>query len=453
MKLFKTLTVASLVVFATGCASLGSFDPGSGSAWVVKGPGITRNHTPITAALMCTGNHINKISSDKPLRISVGDISDLTGKYDDNSGYRVTQGASLMAVSALGKLNAVKVVERGDTKVFEFDMELANKKLIDDGVNYRLPGSDQVINYRPVLSGSVNGSDYYITGGITEVNYNIRSAGVEAGAEGFAAGTRQYAMNVALDLRLVNARNLEVVEMITLQKQVVGYETKAGVFRFFGATLIDLNTGNKADEPLQLAIRTIIEQGVIELVGSRVGISKEVAEYVYRAEELFDDDAIRNPSFFATEYVCPEIAEMEVVATASAVAVVKPKRSGACGVNGHPTGTATRGLESDWSDFNPNVASSSEPTYAKNGSVRSGYYAQMSTHPVKTAAQKEWACLEQGETTNELFDDREYAIKELDRRPGWHAVLVGPIASKEEAAGFCKEAKGLELDCYIRNIK
>ena len=91
------------------------------------------------------------------------------------------------------------------------------------------------------------GSDYYFVGGITELNYNIRSAGVDAqgghtdARDGVGnVGGRLYVMNIALDFRLIDTRTLEVVDVISYQKQIIGREVRAGVFSFFDNTMLDI---------------------------------------------------------------------------------------------------------------------------------------------------------------------------------------------------------------------
>jgi curli production assembly/transport component CsgG/holdfast attachment protein HfaB len=65
----------------------------------------------------------------------VGDIRDYTGKFDEDSGAKVTQGAALMAISALARLGLPQV-ERLDMRVSEAELRLANNNLIgaDGGV-------------------------------------------------------------------------------------------------------------------------------------------------------------------------------------------------------------------------------------------------------------------------------------------------------------------------------
>src|SRR6202034_4841013 len=98
----------------------------------------------------------------------------------------------------------------------------ANNKLITDE-HPKEPG-----DFRKILSGSIPGSDYYIVGGITELNFNIRSENANGDGGGTATnattGTASgslYVMNVGLALRLVNTTPLEVVDVISYQKQII----------------------------------------------------------------------------------------------------------------------------------------------------------------------------------------------------------------------------------------
>ena len=73
-------------------------------------------------------------------------------------------------------------------------------------------------------------------------------------------------MNVGLDLRLVNTDTLEVVDVISYQKQIIGRQEQAGVFDFMGHTFFDASIGESALEPIQLAVRSVIERAVLEMI-------------------------------------------------------------------------------------------------------------------------------------------------------------------------------------------
>ena len=72
-------------------------------------------------------------------------------------------------------------------------------------------------------------------------------------------------MNIGLDLRLVDTNTLEVVDVISYQKQIIGQQIQAGVFDFLGHSFLDASAGESALEPIQLAVRSVIERAVLEM--------------------------------------------------------------------------------------------------------------------------------------------------------------------------------------------
>ena len=75
------------------------------------------------------------------------------------------------------------------------------------------------------------------------------------------------------------AGSLRVIKTVSLQKQITGEEVGAGIFRFFGDELFDLNMGTKNQEPLQLGVRTTLEQATLELVGAVTGVFAPLCIY------------------------------------------------------------------------------------------------------------------------------------------------------------------------------
>ncbi|MFN3229808.1 MAG: holdfast anchoring protein HfaB [Asticcacaulis sp.] len=273
----KVLRLAG-VLLAT--AALGAcVSPSAGPSGVYARPignaPVTANPTAYSNALVCLGGYARSRNLASP-RMAVGRISDYTGKVELEGGRKITQGASLMAMTALAKAGA-RQVERFDTSVSELELKYANNKLITDNMtaNPTAPG-----DYRKIVAGQIAGSDFHIVGGITELNYNIRSSGVDAyvgdadprDPKGLING-RLYVMNVALDLRLVDTRTLEVVDVISYQKQIIGREVRAGVFDFFNGNIFDISAGEGALEPMQLAVRALIERATLEFMANLYGAS------------------------------------------------------------------------------------------------------------------------------------------------------------------------------------
>jgi outer membrane protein OmpA-like peptidoglycan-associated protein len=124
----------------------------------------------------------------------------------------------------------------------------------------------------PYFGGTILRSQYYIVGGITEVNYNIQSGGFDAAVNLVGGRARTYTMNIGVDLRIIDTRTLVVVKTVSMQKQIRGQEVGAGIYRFFNDYLLDFNIGSKNQEPLQLGVRTTIEQSVLELIAAVTGV-------------------------------------------------------------------------------------------------------------------------------------------------------------------------------------
>ncbi|PHR52377.1 MAG: transcriptional regulator [Robiginitomaculum sp.] len=269
--LARTRIPAILVAGAVALASCASPTAGRNGLYAqpTGGAPVTANPTPYSAALACMGDY-SRLTNVNPPRIAVGRIIDYTGKQELEGGRKITQGASLMAISAFAKAG-VRLVERYDTSVSELELKYANNKLISDGGE----------SYRKIKAGSIPGSDFYLVGGITELNYNIASSGFDAfggdvdvdDPKGFIKAST-YVMNIGLDLRLVDTRSLEVVDVISYQKQIVGYEVGAGIFAFFNnQNIIDISAGGKALEPMQLAVRSSIERAVLEMTANIYGVA------------------------------------------------------------------------------------------------------------------------------------------------------------------------------------
>lgn len=261
--LLKPLAFTLAALSLQGCISPSANSIGRYTSPIGGAPVIS-NETPYSAALRCMAGYVRQ----RPVRIAVGQIADYTGKTEaDGSGRKVTAGAALMAMSALNKAG-VQMVERFDTSVAEMELKYANNKLIgDDQQPNPAPG-----DFRKIMAGSIPGSDYYIVGGITELNFNIRSenASGNGGGTGTNAttgtlGGSMYVMNIGMDLRLVNTSTLEVADVISYQKQIIGRQVSAGVFDFLGTNFFDVSVGESALEPIQLGVRSVLERAVLEM--------------------------------------------------------------------------------------------------------------------------------------------------------------------------------------------
>ncbi|MDF1585325.1 CsgG/HfaB family protein [Marinimicrococcus flavescens] len=261
MKRLLTLVAASMTLAA--CTA--------GNMPLLRGPAVEPALTPQSDALACLAEK----APDPRRKVAVASVTDRTGKFSvDDGGYKVSQGPDLMAISAFAKTGAVDLVERLDTKVLEWELNYADKKVLGDGPRIAVtPQGRQKVAYRGIMPGELMGSDYYLVGGITSIDYNIGSAGAEVSISGIGGGYREFRLLVGVDLRLVETRTSRIAAVSSLQKQIVGYETQAGIFRFFGDTLVDVSAGNKVNEPISLGVRAVIERAVFDLVTQVYGLA------------------------------------------------------------------------------------------------------------------------------------------------------------------------------------
>lgn len=278
--------VALSMMTLSGCVlptSIAVQNSGNQPAGVLFSGVASRNTTPYDPIYACYKN----VLAGKRLSIAVGDIRDYTGKTSQNEGAAVTQGGSLMAYTALGKLSpAVQLHERFDTRITDAELAYIGQRHLGDGAEHEVDdptaeGGRRTVPWMPYLGGDVLQSEYYVVGGITELNYNIQSGGAQFALAGFGPKSRSYVMSVAVDLRIVGTQTLKVHHTVSVQKQIVGYEVGAGLFRFFGDTLVDINTGAKNQEPLQLGVRMAIEDAILQLVS---GIARKSADPCFKTE-------------------------------------------------------------------------------------------------------------------------------------------------------------------------
>lgn len=254
----RLVSLISLLALASACTTLPSF---SKANYVdpLEGAMVTENKTRYSEALECLRPMLGQ--QGKKARFAVGRVNDFSGKEDLTNGKRITQGAALMVISALSK-SGVPLVERFDTTIADMELKYADNKLIGDAPE----------SHRKIFAGSLPGSDYHVVGGITEVNYNIRSGSLDTSIRFFSSSARYFVMNVGIDLRLVNTKTLEVVNTQSLQKQIMGTELSGGYFRLFTDGLVDINAAERTQEPIQKGVRMVIEQAVFNMLSELNGI-------------------------------------------------------------------------------------------------------------------------------------------------------------------------------------
>ncbi|WP_227370839.1 CsgG/HfaB family protein [Halomonas sp. M20] len=237
----------------SGCATV---EPDFNTVMPVTGPPVTSNNTPYSECLAALDDI--KGANRLPV-IAVGQIADKTGQRTYSTlteSTALTQGVSEMLISALFKSGKVELTERLDVRVPLAEQQLVERK---------------AMAYAPVPI-AVLPANFTILGALTELNYNIASGGTRLYVSGIGASVRTAVINVGLDLRLVDVRSFRTLYVSTLQKQIVGYEVEAGVFRFFGNQLIEFDSGAVRNEPLQLGVRSVVEMGAYQILTEGLGL-------------------------------------------------------------------------------------------------------------------------------------------------------------------------------------
>ncbi len=305
IEIMKRLTLW-LTLGLVGCTSLPAEKMAPDEEPVIIGVPVRRNFTPLEPAFVCMANGWRQ-KNQPVVSIAVGDVKDYTGKYNQNEGNAITQGGALMVYSALGKLgNVVQIQERFDTRIAELELAYADRRQLGDGQLHAVEAGKPPVPWVPYFGGSILRSQYYIIGGITEVNYNIASSGVDVAISNVGGKRRTFTMNIGVDLRIIDTRTLVVVKTVSMQKQIKGDEVGVGIYRFFGDELLDLTIGGKSQEPLQLGVRTTIEQSVLELVGAISGTDAEACIAQALQRKRGDGGGVVAPQSAATPVPAPQ---------------------------------------------------------------------------------------------------------------------------------------------------
>lgn len=226
----------------------------------MTGAPVTNNDTPYSRCLA----GLSKVPGANLPTFAVGEVADKTGQFQatgNGTSTMLSQGVSEMVMSALYKGGKARLVERYDLRIPLAQVKMAEQKLT----------SPQTA----IPQGSIRGSDFVLVGALTELNYNIVSGGARLAVGGIGAGTRTVVINVGLDLRVVNSRTFEVPYVTSLQKQIVGFEVEANVFRFFGTQLVEFDAGMRKNEPVQLGVRSVVEMAVYQIMTDFLGLPKE----------------------------------------------------------------------------------------------------------------------------------------------------------------------------------
>jgi len=207
--------------------------------------------------------------------VSVYNFSDLTGQRAtaDNMALfstAVTQGADSFLIDALmaaGNGKWFLVAERGDLDALTRERQL----IISTRNSYDGEGSNRL---EPLLF-----SGLIMSGGIIGYDTNLISGGIGARYLGIGVSNQYRVDEVTVALRTVLVQTGQVLLNVITSKQVYSTSTGFDTFRFTedGTELIEVEAGAARNETATYAVRSAIEQAVLEIIHQ--GIEQDLWDY------------------------------------------------------------------------------------------------------------------------------------------------------------------------------
>lgn len=207
-----------------------------------------------------------------PIPIAVYGFKDMTGQRKPSStlslfSTAVTQGAEAYLIKSLqeaGNRQWFTVLERvGLDNLLKERQMIRQTREIYDGANAKM--------LPPLTLAGV-----LLEGGIIDYNSNTLTGGTGFRVLGIGPFTQYTQDIVVISLRLVSVQTGEVLTSITIEKNLLSTADGATVFRFYNQATraFEFDTSQTFNEPGNYALRSAIEQGVIELVqqGKKMGL-------------------------------------------------------------------------------------------------------------------------------------------------------------------------------------
>ena len=209
-----------------------------------------------------------------PMTVAVYSFKDLTGQRKPSStmslfSSAVTQGAESYLIKSLqeaGNRQWFTVVERTnlDDLLKERQMIKQTREIYEGSQARLLP---------PMTMAGV-----IIEGGIIDYNSNVLTGGTGAAFAGIGPYTQYTQDQVVISLRLISVQNGEVLTTVTIEKNLLSTMDGATALRFFNQNTqsFEFDSSQSFNEPGNYALRSAIEQGVIELIkkGEKQGLWK-----------------------------------------------------------------------------------------------------------------------------------------------------------------------------------
>lgn len=257
--LFTVLLLLSLV----GCGSIPK------TPRVIEMP--KAQHSPLEKQL----SELQPIDGNR-ITIAVYGFADKTGQRKTQDAYAsfssaVTQGAESWLIDSLriaGTGKWFQVLERSS-----LDNLIKERQLIAQTRESFFGKEAEKLS--PLLFAGI-----IADGGIIGYDTNILTGGAGASVLGISANTQYRKDVVTVSLRFVSVQTGEVLLSVAVTKTITSVAVSGNLFKFYehGTTPVESELGLTANEPNTIAVRSAIDQAVIEIIyqGAKTGLWKFV---------------------------------------------------------------------------------------------------------------------------------------------------------------------------------
>ena len=262
MKLLKLTTIALALTALVGCSTIRPFGKVEISDQPKESTTIIKEIDSLPAP------------AGPKVAVAVYGFKDLTGQRKNSAtlslfSTAVTQGAESYLIKSLqeaGNRQWFTVVERTnlDNLLKERQMIKQTREIYDGATAKMLPPL--------TLAGVI------IEGGIIDYNSNVLTGGTGVAIFGIGPYTQYTQDQVVISMRLISVQTGEVLSSVTIQKNLLSTQDGATMVKFYnqGTRTFEFDSSQSFNEPGNYALRSAIEQGIVELVlkGERLNLWK-----------------------------------------------------------------------------------------------------------------------------------------------------------------------------------
>jgi curli production assembly/transport component CsgG len=263
MRIFKLSTIVLAAAVLMGCAS--AVRP-LGKIGIEDVPRVTETIQKEIDTLP---------APDGPkIAVAVYGFKDMTGQRKNSTtlslfSTAVTQGAESYLIKSLqeaGNRQWFTVVERVnlDNLLKERQMIKQTREIYEGANAKMLPPL--------ALAGVI------LEGGIIDYNSNVLTGGTGFAVLGIGPYTQYTQDQVVISMRLVSVQTGEILTSVTIEKNLLSTKDGATAVRFYnqGTRSFEFDSSQTFNEPGNYALRSAIEQGIIELIksGKNLGLWK-----------------------------------------------------------------------------------------------------------------------------------------------------------------------------------